>query len=102
MVVVSNLSRIALQYDGRKEGCMWQFCTIIKILSVPSRNAAHIDGHTRTKYRGVRMRADSNTLPLIQKIPSGDALGASDSCMHILTVHTYKTCYNSVTQYIQN
>lgn len=30
------------------------------------------------------MRGDSDTLPLIQKIPSGDALGASDSCMHTL------------------
>lgn len=69
-------------YASRREVSA-SFSIIIKNLSVASRHDKH------TKYRQVRMRGDADTLWLIQKIPSGDALGASDSCMlHTLTVHT--------------
>lgn len=44
--------------------------------------------HTH-KYRRVRMRQDAATLLLIQKMPTGDALGDNESCMHTVTVHAY-------------
>lgn len=37
------------------------------------------------RIRQVRMRREADILWLIHKIPSGDALGASDSCMHMFT-----------------
>lgn len=43
------------------------------------------------QYRRVRMRQDAVTLLQIQKMPTGDALGDSESCMHTVTVHAYNT-----------
>lgn len=37
------------------------------------------------------MRGDGVALLLIPKMPPGDALGDTDSCMNTLTVHTYKS-----------
>lgn len=81
---------------------MCQFCAIIKILSVASlhdKHAVQTETCTHTRYRKVRMRGDADTLLLIQKIPSGDALGASDSCMHTFIQYTHtETHYNSATR----